>query len=307
MAQSMRSGFILLLLVTGQPSRLFAQTALPANQSHGRTARAPLVGCASFLTGCHQGGSTSEVVAPLKEVTVELKAVAQAQKTVPNIVGVPKPTVDPAAGTWKYQATAVQPDGTYHDTYSITIKDDGAVWTVTSTWETPGPVTDVQTLEKGTLILRKESFKHFAKPGRPWARTTNLDFTGNKVTGTTNISGQDKPVAIDLAGPLFAGQAASELTIGCLPLADGYSTAFRTFDIQEQKESLLQLKVVGMERVTVPAGTFDSYKVELTSANGRRSYQGAVWIAKDSRTPVKSSGSETVGRGTIFTTTELVP
>ncbi|HEY6253153.1 MAG TPA: DUF3108 domain-containing protein [Candidatus Angelobacter sp.] len=276
MAQSMKSGVILLLLVLCQPARLFAQ-------------------------------STAEAVARLREVTVDPRTVVQAQKTSPNSVGVPKPAVDLTAGTWKYKVTAVQPDGTYHDTYSITVKDDGAVWTVTSTWETPGPVTDVQTLEKGTLILRKESFKHFAKPGRPWSRTTNLDFTGSKVTGATNISGQDKPVAIDLGGPLFAGAAASELTIGCLPLADGYSTTFRNFDIQEQKESLLQLKVVGMERVTVPAGTFDSYKVELTSASDRRSYKGTVWIAKDSRTPVKASGSETVGRGTIFTTTELVP
>jgi hypothetical protein len=231
----------------------------------------------------------------------------QAKETAPNSVGVPKPAVDLTAGTWKYKATTVQPDGTYLDTYSITIKDDGGVWTVTTTWKTPGPVTDVQTLEKGTLILRKELFKHFAKPGRPWKRTTNLDFTGNKVTGTTNISGQDKPVAIDLGGPLFAGAEGSAVTIGCLPLADGYSATFRNFDIQSQEETLVHVKVVGLERVTVPAGTFDSYKVELTSANGRSSYKGIVWIAKDSRTPVKGTGSETVGRGTMFTTTELVP
>jgi len=193
---------------------------------------------------------------------------------------------NPTAGTWKYKARVVQPDGTYLGSYSTTIKDDGSVWTLTNTWETPdGPVTDVSTLEKGTLILRKESFKHFAKPGRPWSITTNLDFTDDKVTGTTNISGQDKPVAFDLGGPLFAGAAGSDVTIGCLPLADGYSTIFRNFDIQKQQEKLLQLKVVGMERVTVPAGTFDSYKVELTSADGG-SYKQTVWIAKDSRTPV---------------------
>jgi hypothetical protein len=95
----------------------------------------------------------------------------------PNSVGVPKPAVDLTAGTWKYKATAVKADGTFLWTYSITIKDDGGVWTVTDSMETPdGPVTDVSTLEKGTLILRKESFKHFAKPGRPWPITLNLDF-----------------------------------------------------------------------------------------------------------------------------------
>ena len=263
----MSSKIIFLVLIMCQPFRLFAQTVLSANP----------------------------------------KTVVQAKETASSSVGVPKPAVDLTAGTRKYKTTAVQPDGTYVGTYSITIKDDGGVWTVTDTVETAdGPVALVSTLEKGTLILRKELFKHFAKPGDPAPFTINLDFTDNKVTGTSNRSGQDKPVAIDLSGPLFAGEAVSQVTIGCLPLADGYSTTFRNFDIQRQKEKLLQLKVAGMERVKVPAGTFDSYKVEVTSADGG-SNKGTVWIAKDSRMPVKRSGSETVGRGTIFTTTELVP
>jgi hypothetical protein len=228
----------------------------------------------------------------------------QPEKTATNSVGLPKPTVNLIAGTWKYRATATQADGTAISTYSITIKDDRGVWTVTYTAESSVRVTDVSTLEKSTLILRKESFKHFAKPGRPWLITTNLDFTNNKVIGTTNISGQNKPVAIDLGGPLFA-YSASPVTIGCLPLADGYSTIFRNFDIQKLKEKLLQLKVEGMERVTVPAGTFDSYKVELTSADNG-SYKQTVWIAKDSRTPVKVS--EVLGNigGSMFTS-ELIP
>ena len=44
--------------------------------------------------------------------------------------------------------------------------------------------------------------------------------------------------------------------------------------------------VVGVESVTVPAGTFDAYKVEVTSADGG-SDKETLWIAKDSRKPVK--------------------
>jgi hypothetical protein len=54
--------------------------------------------------------------------------------------------------------------------------------------------------------------------------TINLDFTGNKVIGTSNrFTGQDRPVAVDLAGPAFADAAGSHVTIGCLPPAEGYS------------------------------------------------------------------------------------
>ena len=53
----------------------------------------------------------------------------------------------------------------------------------------------------------------------------------------------------------------------------------------------------------MPAGTFDSYKVELTSADGGPNKE-TVWIAKDSRTPVKASAfDELYG----VSNTELVP
>ncbi|HEX4602735.1 MAG TPA: hypothetical protein VH724_01980 [Candidatus Angelobacter sp.] len=229
-----------------------------------------------------------------------------------NGVSAPRLAMAPTAGTWKYKSTDVIPGGTYLSTFSIAIKDDGTVWTVTTAWNFPdGPVTDVSTLEKDTLVLRKELLKHFPKPGRPWVPVTmKLDFSGNKVTGgTTTANGQRKPVAVDLEGPVFADAAASDVTIGCLPLAGAYSTTFRNWDVDKLKRRLLRLKVVGMERVTVPAGTFDSYKVELISADGL--YQHTVWIAKDSRTPVKAQEVEVLGKGdkkvTSSTTTELVP
>jgi len=55
-----------------------------------------------------------------------------------------------------------------------------------------------------------------------------------------------------------------------------------------QKPKLLQLQVTGSESVTVPAGTFEAYKIEITSADGG-SDKMTVWVAKDSRTPVKIS------------------
>ena len=200
-----------------------------------------------------------------------------ANQTAANSVGLPKSAVDLPVGTWKYRETDVASAGTLQGTFSITIKDDSAVWTVTTAYEFPeGPVTDVSTLEKGTLILRKEAFKHFLHPNQTWKPVAiNLDFAGNKLTGTMKyVSAQDKPVAMDLGGPIFAYPAG---WIGCLPLAVGYSTSFRYFDVDrlpikpQASIKQVQLKVIGMEHVTVPAGTFDSYKVELTATDGRSS------------------------------------
>lgn len=266
------------------------------------------------LVMCQAYGLFAQTVTPNPGV--------ETQKTVPKSVGMPKPAVDPTVGTWKYKGTVVAPADTHHgpllSTYSITIKDEGDAWTVTLGAEFPeGPVTDVSTLEKGTLILRKELFKHFLHPDQPWKPVeVNLDFAGNKVTGTMKYVGRtDKQVAVELSGPAFADSASSDVTIGCLPLAEGYSATFRYFDIERlglnpqapDKEKLMQLKVVGMERVTVPAGTFDSYKVELASSDG--SYKETVWIAKDSRVSVKEKTLELFGkkRVTVVNTAEMVP
>ncbi len=275
---------------------------------------AVLVLTASNLLASHLGehfheGSTSAVVARLQEVTVDPKTVVQAQNTDPNSVGVLKPVAAPHPGTWNYNTRAVtdrrkklNSDGSY----STTVKDDGGVWTVTIAMQFPeGPVTDVWTLEKGTLVLRRESFKHFTLVDQKWKPVAiDLDFAGNKVTGTSRTAnGQTTPVAVNLTGPISADATGSMVTIGCLPLVDGYSTTVRDWDIEHLKEKLWQLKVTGMERVTVPAGKFDAYKVALTSTDGSGD-QETIWIAKDLRMPVKVSALDKL-YGIIDT--EMVP
>lgn len=76
--------------------------------------------------------------------------------------------------------------------------------------------------------------------------------------------------------------------MGALPLADGYSATFRNFDLQKQKASLKQLKVSGSEKVTVPAGSFDAFKIEITSAEGDPG-KTTVWIEKKNRNVIKIS------------------
>jgi hypothetical protein len=136
-------------------------------------------------------------------------------------------------------------------------------------------------MEKGTLIVRKFT----AKQGPV---DMNVEFTGNKAMGNMNANGQDKPISAELGGPVFSNGPGANFSLGCLPLAEGYTTSYRNFDAQKQKEKLMDLKVVGVEKVTIAAGTFDAFKLELTSADGG-SDKATVWIAKDSRQPIKVS------------------
>jgi Prolyl oligopeptidase family len=237
---------------------------------------------AKYLNGRYQEGGTPEVVARLKEVTVDPKTVVLAKKVDPNSVSAPKPVSDLQPGTYNYQAQVETGGQKIPLKISTTIKEDAGNWTAVDTIETPqGPATDTATLEKGTLILRKRSLMQGPV-------TITLDFAGNKATGNMSVAGSDKPISVDLGGPLFADAAGSKQAISCLPLAEGYSTSFRNFDVQKQKVKVMLLTVSGVEKVTVPAGTFDAYKVEITSADGGPDKE-TLWVAKDSHKPVKES------------------
>jgi hypothetical protein len=72
-----------------------------------------------------------------------------------------------------------------------------------------------------------------------------------------------------------------------------------------QKVKLRQLQVAGAESVTVPAGTFETFKVEISSADGGPD-KSTVWIAKNTRTPVKvASVMAEMGGATLIA--ELLP
>ena len=249
---------------------------------------------AKYLGGRYQDGGTPETVARLKEISVDPKTVVLAKKVDANAVGTPKPVADLQSSSSKYQVKIAVNGQEIPLSLSTTIKEDNGAWTATDTLDTPnGQVVDTAVIEKGSLIVRKQSVTQGAV-------SVNLDFAGNKASGSMSMNGQDKSISVDLGGPLFADAAGSQEVIGCLPLAEGYTATYRNFDVQQQKVKLLQLKVAGVESVTVPAGTFNAFRVEISSADGGNDKE-TVWIAKDSRKPVKSSAVLAQMGGAVLT------
>ena len=237
---------------------------------------------AQHLGGRYQEGGTPEATQRLAEISVDPKTVVVAKKVDAGAVGLPKPAVDLSPGTYKYKALIAAGAQQIPLKISTTIKEDSGAWTAVDTMEGPmGQALDTTTIDKGTLVVRKRKVQQ-------GPMMMNLDFTDKKASGTMSMNGNEKPISADLGGPLFGDAAGAMEAIACLPLAEGYATSFRNFDVQKGKEKVMALKVVGVESVTVPAGTFDSYKVELSSVDGGDDKQ-TIWIAKDSRKPVKLS------------------
>jgi dipeptidyl aminopeptidase/acylaminoacyl peptidase len=233
---------------------------------------------AAHLDGRYQEGGTPEVTARLKEITVDPKTVVISKKLDAAAVGVPKVTADLKPGTYKYEAKLAMGGQQMALKLSTTIQDGGGAWTVVENVDTPmGAMLDTTILSKDSLILRKRTVE----------------------------GGGDKPISADLDGTIFADGAGANFVIGCLPLAEGYTTVYRNFDLEKQKVKVMQLEVAGSENVTVAAGVFDTFKVELCSADGGPD-KSTVWIAKDTRTPVKISTMMPQMGGTVLTA-ELLP
>jgi acetyl esterase/lipase len=254
---------------------------------------------AKYLDGRYQAGGTPEVVKRLAEITVDPKTVTLSKKVEGATVGVPKPAVDLRPGTSKYQAKIAVGGQEIALSISVVVKEEGGGWSVSQTMETPqGAAIQTVSLEKGTLIVRKMS----ANQG-PVAIAVN--FAGGKASGKMSMGGQDRPVAAELGGELFADSASQWSAIGCLPLAEGYSATFRNFSVQTQKVKLMEAKVTGVETVTVPAGKFETWKVEITSADGGSDHT-TLWVAKESRATVKTSAVMASAGGALMTA-ELMP
>ena len=249
---------------------------------------------AQYLGGRFQEGGSAESVARLKEITVDPKTVVLAKAVDAAAVGLPKPATDLQPATYQYQVTLELSGQKMNMKVSTIITDGGSSWTAVNTMDTPqGAATDTATIAKSSLTLQKRSLKQGPVD-------IELDYASDKATGKMSMQGQDRPIAVDMGGPLFADAAGGDQVIATLPLAVGYSTTFRNFDLQTQKVKLQQLNVAGVETVTVPAGKFEAFRVEVTSADGGADKK-TLWVAKDSHKVVKIAAVAASMGGAVLT------
>ena len=235
---------------------------------------------AKYLDARYQQSMPAEVADRLKQITVDPKSVVLAVQVNASEVTVPKPSRDLTPGSEKFKANLEAGGQTMSLETSSEVQDRSGEWSVVGTMTTPrGALTDTMLLDKQTLIVKERHMKQGPV-------SIDLTYAGNKVTGSMAMNGQNKPISIDLGGPAFADGSAAMQSIAALPLAEGYKTTFRNIDIQKLQPKVMQLAVTGSEKVTVPAGTFDAYRVEVSPADGGAD-KLTVWVAKDERKAVK--------------------
>jgi len=237
---------------------------------------------AKHLDGRYQEGGTPEVEARMKEIMVDPATVKLAPKVDASASTFPKAAAGLTPGTYKYQAKISMAGQEIPIQMSTSIAVEGDTYVATDAMQTPmGAVSDVATLDNKTLRLIKRSVKQGPV-------VIEVAYDAAKATGKMAMNGQERPIDVATGGELYADAAGAHHAVGALPLAAGYKATYRNFDLQKQKPKLMQLEVAGTENVTVPAGAFECYKVEISSADGGAD-KSTLWIDKASRKPVKMS------------------
>jgi hypothetical protein len=261
-------------------------------------AAANLVGSSPHLSAAgRQVVATRSVLAPLIGHVLFFGgpdiASAQQPKTNDAKTAAPKPSADLHAGTSMYKGWVEEEGKKTVFVATRTIKEQGDAWIVTDTAKQPaGEATDETVLAKGSLVLRKRSIVQ----GR-----FKMDYVvqDGRAIGKMQIGGQLRPILVDLGGELFADGAGRSAVVAALPLADGYETSFRNLDLPSLAITTKRLKVLGSERVTVPAGKFNTFKVQITSGDGDET---TFWIAKSLRKTVKTTTKSSEMNGGVITT-----
>ncbi len=237
---------------------------------------------AAHLGGRYQECGTPEVVDRLKEITVDPKTVTLTKKIDVLTVGVPKVVSGLRPAKYKYKAQVEVEGEAMNIKMSTEIKEKGgACWVTDQIGMMMMSMKDTAVLDKDSLVLLKRTMSEAGT-------RVDIEFSGSKVTGSMKMHGKKSDIDMEIGGPVFGEGPGYAQVIACLPLAEGYSTVFRNFDLQKQKPRAMRLEVAGSDEIQVPAGTFHTFRVELTSAEGGPEHS-TIWVSKDSRQAVKFS------------------
>src|SRR5262249_47232672 len=150
---------------------------------------------AKYLDGRYQEGGTPEVVKRLGEITVDPKTVVVTKKAdSAAVTSLPKPAAELKPGGYKNESELGLGPQELSVSSTTEIKEENGSWVTTETSKTPmGNGTDVSTLDKAALSVKKRSVKE-------GPAVVDFELAGNKVTGKMTMGGQERPKNAELDG-----------------------------------------------------------------------------------------------------------
>ncbi|MEL6444549.1 MAG: S9 family peptidase [Bacteroidota bacterium] len=157
----------------------------------------------------------------------------------------------------------------------------------------------------GGMALR-DSFVVAQGTLKPLARTMNqgqmsieMGYSDATIEGLMSAPQGSMPMSMALDAPVVADGLAMEAALGTLPLEVGYTAQYSAFAPATQQVQDHIVTVTGMETVEVPAGTFETFVVEIDKVDATDDM--TLYIDAETRVGVKSTSTlpAQMGGGTV--------
>lgn len=156
---------------------------------------------------------------------------------------------------------------------------------------------------KDTIDLRRDNLMPVRRATLQGPLTLDLRYSETGIDGKIIQAGQTTPLNASLEAPVFADGSGLHLTLSSLPLSENYRTTFRIYDVMSLQVKPMALEVAGIETISVPAGSFRVYRVDLTPMDNDSGNQ-SIWVTADESRKVvrvKATLPDEMGGGSIVT------
>ena len=249
---------------------------------------------AKHLGGRYQQEMEPGVAQRLKEITVDVNTVTLPPALDLTAATTPEPERDLEPGSSTYEVTIEMGEQKIPMETQLEIKEEGDTWMVIESAETPmGASTD-------STVVQKQTLRPVKRRAHQGPVDIALQYSEDSVRGQINANGQEIKIDHALENALYADGAGANEIIARLPLKQDYQATYQNLDLQSNQVKTMVIEVVGEEEVTVPAGTFDTYHIEVKSANGDPG-QTELWVDQASRKTVKSKAVLPAMGGAVMT------
>ncbi|WP_428264095.1 alpha/beta fold hydrolase [Haliangium sp.] len=219
---------------------------------------------AKHLGGRAQVDVATDTAQRLAAITVDVNTVTMPDRSgAAAAMTAPLPTANGGAiqaGEMSYavnlQMGPQKMDLTMTRTIAESEVDGRACWRISDSVQMPmGTQTDTFDVDRATLlpVQRKAS----------GMGSIDLVYGDDAITGKLVGMGQSMDVNVALEAPVFGEGPGLVAAIAGLPLAEGYKTTYRQLDVLSQKVQAFALTVTGTETTKVPAGSFETFVVEI--------------------------------------------
>jgi hypothetical protein len=130
---------------------------------------------------------------------------------------------------------------------------------------------------KDITVLDRNSLNPISRVVSQYGSRVELSFSKNQVSGEIATGPTKLPVDVTLEGPILTAGTPAHLAFTTLPLEEGHTKSVVLLDPGTAAVQAFVVKVEATEKLAVPAGAFDAFRVKLDPSDGKGE-RTTVWI-----------------------------